>query len=105
MSDTATFTVRVPADLKKRLDQLAEAVDRSRSWLTADALRSYVEEQQWQLAEIEEGLRDAEAGRVVPHDEVERWLKSWGKKPNIAVLFIPRAHPEQSEGSAARIFP
>lgn len=80
MSETATFTVRVPLDLKKRLDQLAKAVERSRSWLTTDALRSYVEEQQWQLAEIEAGLRDAEAGRVVPHEEVERWLKSWGTK-------------------------
>ena len=33
-----------------------------------------------QLAEIEEGLRDAEAGRLIPHAKVERWLKSWGKK-------------------------
>lgn len=83
MGETSTFTVRVPADLKKRLDNLAKAVDRSRSWLTADALRTYLEEQQWQLAEIEEGLRDAEAGRVVPHEKVERWLKSWGKKRRV----------------------
>jgi predicted transcriptional regulator len=45
--------------------------------------RKAVAEQQCQLAEIEEGLRDAEAGRVVPHAKVERWLKSWGKKPRI----------------------
>ena len=80
MASTATFTVRVPADLKKRIDQLAEASDRSRSWLTADALRHYVEDQQWQLAEIDAGLQDADAGRVVPHEEVDRWLKSWGSK-------------------------
>ena len=80
MASTATFTVRVPADLKKRIDQLAEASDRSRSWLTADALRHYVEDQQWQLAEIDAGLHDADAGRVVPHEEVDRWLKSWGSK-------------------------
>jgi RHH-type transcriptional regulator, rel operon repressor / antitoxin RelB len=80
MAETATFTVRVPADLKRRLDQLAKAADRSRSWLATDALRHYVEDQQWQLAEIEEGLRDAADGRVVPHEKVERWLKSWGSK-------------------------
>ena len=83
MGETLTFTVRVPADLKKRVDKLAKAMDRSRSWLTADALRTYVAEQQWQLAEIEEGLRDAEAGLVVPHEEVERWLESWGKKRRV----------------------
>jgi predicted transcriptional regulator len=27
---------------------------------------------------IEQGLADADAGRVVPHEEVERWLRSWG---------------------------
>ena len=83
MGQTSTFTVRVPADLRNRLDELAKAVDRSRSWLTADALRTYVAEQQWQLSEIEEGLRDADAGRVVPHEKVERWLKSWGKKRKV----------------------
>jgi predicted transcriptional regulator len=83
MGETLTFTVRVPADLRKRLDKLAKAVDRSRSWLTADVLRIYVAEQQWQLAEIEEGLRDAEAGRVVPHEKVEPWLRSWGKKRRV----------------------
>ncbi|WP_397399870.1 antitoxin [Phenylobacterium sp.] len=25
-----------------------------------------------------EGLADIEAGRVVPHDEVARWLDTWG---------------------------
>ena len=80
MAETATFTVRVPADLKRRLDQLAKAADRSRSWLATDALRHYVEDQQWQLAEIEEGLKDAAGGRVVRHETIVRWLKSWGSK-------------------------
>lgn len=83
MGQTSTFTVRVPADLRKRLDDLAKAADRSRSWLTADALRKYVDEQQWQLAEIEEGLHDADAGRVVSNEKVDRWLKSWGKKRRV----------------------
>jgi predicted transcriptional regulator len=83
MAATAVFTVRVPADLKRRLDELAKASDRSRSWLATDALRHYVEDQQWQLAEIEAGLRDADAGRVVSHEKVERWLKSWGSKKKL----------------------
>lgn len=30
-------------------------------------------------AAVERGEADAEAGRVVPHEEVRRWLRSWGK--------------------------
>jgi predicted transcriptional regulator len=80
MAPTATFTVRVPVELKRRLDQLAKAAERSRSWLAADALQHYVDDQQWQLEEIEAGVQDADAGRVVSHDQVNRWLKSWGHK-------------------------
>ncbi|HWK46579.1 MAG TPA: hypothetical protein VNT30_17795 [Stellaceae bacterium] len=36
---------------------------------------------QWQLAAIDEGIRAADAGRVVAHDEVVRWVLSWGS-PN-----------------------
>ena len=78
MGGTTTFTIRVPVDVKRRLDKLAKATSRTRSWLAADAVATYVTEQDWQLSEIEEGIKDAGAGRVVPHEEVKRWLNSWG---------------------------
>ena len=77
-SDTTTFTIRVSIDVKKRLDKLAKATSRTRSWLAADAVATYVTEQDWQLAEIEEGIKDADAGRIVAHEDVKRWLNSWG---------------------------
>ena len=75
---TTTFTVRVPINVKRRLDKLAKATRRTRSWLAADAVAGYVEQQHWQLVEIEEGIKDADAGRIVPHEDVKRWLNSWG---------------------------
>jgi RHH-type rel operon transcriptional repressor/antitoxin RelB len=80
MGNTTTMTVRVPATLKNRLDKLADATARSRSWLAARALDVYVEDQEWQLATIRRGKKDANTGRVVPHEAAERWLRSWGKK-------------------------
>lgn len=77
-SGTTTFTIRVPRVVKERLDKLAKATSRTRSWLAADAVAAYVTEQDWQLMEIEEGSKDADEGRVVPHQEVKRWLNSWG---------------------------
>ena len=79
-SATATLTVRVPIKLRKRLEGLAKMSDRNRSRLAVEALENYVDEQEEQLARIDRGIRDADAGRVVPHDEVKRYLKSWGSK-------------------------
>jgi predicted transcriptional regulator len=79
-SATATLTVRVPTKLRKRLEGLAKATDRNRSRLAVEALENYVDEQEEQLARIDRGIRDADAGRVVPHDDVKRYLKSWGSK-------------------------
>jgi len=80
MGNTTTVTVRVPAALKNRLDKLADATARSRSWLAAHALEVYVEDQEWQIATIRKGKRDVQADRVVSHEKTARWLRSWGKK-------------------------
>lgn len=39
------------------------------------ALAQYLERQQWQVAAIDEGLADANAGRLLEHTEIE---KRWG---------------------------
>jgi RHH-type rel operon transcriptional repressor/antitoxin RelB len=80
MAATTTVTVRIPDKLKKRLNKLADATDRSSSWLAAHALEVYVEDQEWQIATIKKGVRDLQEGRVASHKKVARWLRSWDKK-------------------------
>ena len=77
MSST-TITIRLPVAVRRRLDRLARATARSRSYLAADAIADYVKTQEWQLQRIREGVADLRAGRVIPHEEVEKWLDSWG---------------------------
>jgi predicted transcriptional regulator len=36
------------------------------------------EERAAYLAAIEEGIADADAGRVIPFEKVRAWLESWG---------------------------
>jgi predicted transcriptional regulator len=79
-ASTAILTVRVPIPLKRRLEGLSKTTARNRSRLALEALESYVEEQETRLAKIDQGIRDADAGRVVPHEEVKRYLRSWGSK-------------------------
>jgi predicted transcriptional regulator len=44
------------------------------------ALKSGVENQDWQLAKILKGKKDFRAGRIVSHKKTVRWLRSWGKR-------------------------
>lgn len=83
MADTATLTVRLPTEIEARLDRLAKTTSISKSRLGADAMVAYLDEQEHQLERIREGLADAEAGRVVSHGEVARWLDSWGSEDEL----------------------
>ena len=74
------MTVRVSLQVKRRLERLARATERTASWLAADALAAYVDLHDWQVAAIEEGVADAEAGRVVEDERVAAWLASWGTR-------------------------
>jgi len=77
MSQTTTMTVRLPSDLRDSLDRLAEATERTRSWLALDAIRSYVAREEWQIAEIEAAIREADAGDFASEGEVSAVRRKW----------------------------
>ena len=76
---TQTISVRLDAGVKRRLEALAKRSLRSKSFLAAEAIAQYVDAEEWQLGEIQEGLRDLDDGRIVSHEDVSAWLRSWGK--------------------------
>jgi predicted transcriptional regulator len=78
MADTAGLNVQLPTDIEERLDRLAKTVSVGQSRLAATAIVAYLDDQERQLERIREGDADAKAGRVVAHQEVIRWLDSWG---------------------------
>lgn len=68
---------RVPPALKEQLDKLAEATGRSKTTIAVEALQSYLEEQAWQVGEIQEALKDADADDFATPDEVEAVLNKY----------------------------
>jgi len=72
MGDVATKTYPGRYDEQDiaALEQLAEATGRSRNYHLNEALKSYLIEQRWQIAHIQEGLADLDAGRMTPHEDV-----------------------------------
>jgi predicted transcriptional regulator len=78
MNKTAPVSVRLDAGLNERVTAVARALDRPKSWVIEQAVQDFVAMQEWQLAAIDEGLRAADAGRVVAHEDVVAWVQSWG---------------------------
>jgi predicted transcriptional regulator len=63
------MTIRVSPELKKKLDRIASATSRSRSFLAGEAVAAYVDRELEIIDGIKRGMADAEAGRLVPHEE------------------------------------
>lgn len=74
---STTMTVRLEDDLKDRLDVLAEATQRSKSFLAAEAIRTYVENNEWQIDEIQAALKEADAGDVASENDVAALARKW----------------------------
>lgn len=68
----AAFTVRVPDETARKLDELAEKLERSRAYVAAQAIEDFVAREAWQLAEIEAGLADAERGDFAADADLAR---------------------------------
>jgi RHH-type transcriptional regulator, rel operon repressor / antitoxin RelB len=79
MSST-TFTVRVDAAAKKRLEKLAKSTGRSRSFLAAEAIKEYLDVNEWQVAGIKRAIASVDRGEGVPHARVKDWVTSWGSR-------------------------
>jgi predicted transcriptional regulator len=74
---STTMTVRLEDDVKDRLDLLAEATRRSKSFLAAEAIRAYVENNEWQIGEIQAALKEADAGDFADDKEVAALARKW----------------------------
>jgi predicted transcriptional regulator len=80
MTRTVPLSLRISEQKARKIETLAKATDRSKSWLLEQALDAYLETQSWQVARIERGLAELDRGKGVAHDEVAEWLSGWGRE-------------------------
>lgn len=74
----ATLTIRLPEEIKRSLDRLADATGRTKSYLALDAIQRYLEQEAWQVAEIRAAVQEADSGDFASSAEVQRVLRKWG---------------------------
>jgi predicted transcriptional regulator len=75
---TETLSIRLDSATKQRLDALSKRSKRSKSFLAAEAIVAYVEQEEWQIGEIHAAIGELDAVQAVSHEEAASWLKSWG---------------------------
>src|ERR1700736_4107998 len=93
---STTFTVRVGSADKRRLERLAKSTGRSRSFLAAEAIKEYLEVNEWQVAGIRSAIASLHRGQGVGHAQVKQWVASWGSRRE-------RPRPKPSRGRAGRV--
>jgi len=74
---STTMTIRLEDETRIRLDKLAEATQRSRSYLAAEAIREFIELNEWQIGEIRQAVEEADRGEFAADTEVKEFFDHW----------------------------
>ena len=82
-TNSATLSIRLKPEIKKRLARLAKASGRSSNFLISDAVESYVADQERMLGEIRQADRQVKSGHYVRHEDMKAWLLSWGTEGDL----------------------
>jgi RHH-type rel operon transcriptional repressor/antitoxin RelB len=80
MAGSSVLTLRLDPKLKKQLDHLSQAVNRSRSFVAAEAIREYVALNNWQIQDTVKALEEADRGDFATDKEVKRALTKWTQR-------------------------
>lgn len=77
MPQTTTMTVRIPIEVKDRLERLARHTDRTKAFIAGKAIEDYLDAQEWQIEAISQAAREADAkdAAFMSHDEVEGMVR------------------------------
>ena len=63
-------TAKLPDDLVSRMDEVADRIDRSKSWIVRQAVAEWLKEEQRRYELTLEALKDVDEGRTFSHEEV-----------------------------------
>jgi predicted transcriptional regulator len=75
-----TISFRLEADKVTALDELATFLDRDRTYLLAEAVQAYLDVQRWHFEQIQAGIDEADAGKVIDHRKVKAMASRWRRR-------------------------
>lgn len=75
MPESSVLTLRLDAKLKNQLDRLSKSMNRSRSFVAAQAIQEFVTVNEWQINEIKKGIAEADAGDFATDEEMQQTIR------------------------------
>jgi RHH-type rel operon transcriptional repressor/antitoxin RelB len=75
MPESSVLTLRLDAKLKSQLDRLSKAMNRSRSFVAAQAIQEFVSVNEWQIGEIKKALVEADQGDFASDKEMQQTIR------------------------------
>ncbi|MDH4415010.1 MAG: ribbon-helix-helix domain-containing protein [Rhizobium sp.] len=69
------IALRIPEDVLADIETIAQATERSRSWVIVRALRTYLQQEGAEILAYRRGLDEVAAGEIEELDEVVKDLK------------------------------
>jgi predicted transcriptional regulator len=72
-----TISFRLASDQVSALDELANSLDRDRTYLLAEAVQAYLDTRRWHLEQIRAAIAEADAGKVIDHRRVKSIASRW----------------------------
>jgi len=87
-----TLTMRIDDKTKHRLEKLAKSTSRTKSYLITHAIKDYLEVNEWQVQEIKKGIKEADAGHLINHEDVLKKaidsFGSWEEREEVSVEIV-----------------
>jgi predicted transcriptional regulator len=73
---TTTFSIRLDDETKERIEKLAKSTARSKAFLINEAVKEYLDINEWQIQEIKQAIKDTDkpGAKFIDHDKVKsKW--------------------------------
>lgn len=71
-------SARLTDTVGEKLERLSRAIKQPKSLIVAEAVQAYLENQEWQIAAIQEGLEAAKKGNFATDEEIRNFFSSRG---------------------------
>ncbi|WP_156381338.1 transcriptional regulator [Aminobacter sp. DSM 101952] len=79
MTNSNTFSVRLPPETRQELEDYAKSTQRSSAFIVKEAVEAHLAERRAYLAAIREAVDEAdESGEFISWEATSKWLRSWG---------------------------
>lgn len=78
---STTMTLRLDDETNSRLSNLAGVTDRSKTYLAMQALKLFLDNNEWQVQQIQEAVAEADIAtpdQFIDNDTVMAWMETWG---------------------------